>query len=224
MIRICDKEFDASTVVEVYCDNKIPIQPVESGFDVIDHIKKEPLQVVAEVIIFEEGSTQHGSWGCRMIDGRMVCEESVRVAPNIGTYKYLVELRDKRKIFLLDASDYSREASMIYPDMAIAHLGQFVLRGGVYRCEITFVQITKHVIVTETLHIYDTDGEIRWSKEPIEPTNVETATDVDYLEDLPEVPSPHLLIYRTADEMLGHILDWAGDKARAAAYAISHLY
>jgi hypothetical protein len=174
LIRICDKEFDASTVVEVYCDNKIPIQPVESGFDVIDHIKKEPLQVVAEVIIFEEGSIQHGRWECRMIDGRMVCGELVRVAPNIGTYKYLVELRDKRKIFLLDASDYSREASMIYPDMAIAHLGQFVLRGGVYRCEITFVQITKHVIVTETLHIYDIDGEIVWSKEPIEPTNTET--------------------------------------------------
>lgn len=176
--------------MEVYCDNKIPIQPVESGFDVIDHIKKEPLQVVAEVIIFEEGSTQHGSWECRMIDGRMVCEEPVRVAPNIGTYKYLVELRDKRKIFLLDASDYSREASMIYPDMAIAHLGQFVLRGGVYRCEITFVQITKHVIVTETLHIYDTDGEIRWSKEPIEPTNTETAIveALDMSTQLPGIP------------------------------------
>lgn len=183
MIKICEKQYDASTVVQVVHENIVPIQPVESGFDVQDSIRKDPLQIVVEVIIFEEGGTLHGQWGCERIDGRMVCDELTGVAPDVGTYKYLVELRDNREIFLLDCSDYARDAAMIYPDMAITQIGHRVQRGGTYRCVVMFTQITKHFIATTDLYVqeYDIDGEphIRWSKEPFDPSNIEDSDAVD---------------------------------------------
>ena len=194
MIRIAEKMYEASTFVQTVHINTTPAQPVEEGFDASDHIKKEPVVVTAEVIIFEEGDVLHGQWGCETVNGRLTCTEMVGVAPDVGTYEYLVELRDNREIFILDGSDYARDAKMIYPDMTIAKIEQIVLFGGTYKCEVIFVQITKHVIETTELHIqeYDIDGEphIRWSKTPFEPSNVETAEPeiLDMSKQLPGVP------------------------------------
>lgn len=182
MIKIGNKKFAADQVIEISRDNDVPIQPVESGFDVQDHIKLNPLQVRIEVIIFDEETTLHGQWECERVNGRTVCTEKTGVSTYTGTYEYLMDLRDNRELVLVDCSNYARSAPMIYSDMAITHLGQLAQRGGIFYCSVMFTQITKTEIVSIPLYIQETtvdvDGEevetILWSKEPLEPTNVET--------------------------------------------------
>ena len=182
MIKIGKKQFNADQAIEIARDNEVPIQPVEKGFSVQDHIKISPLQVRVEVIIFDEEITLHGQWQCKRVNGKMECTEKTGVSERTGTYEYLMDLRDNRELVLVDCSEYARTAPMIYPDMAITRLGQLVKRGEIFYCTIVFTQITKTDIVSVPLYIQETtvdvDGEtvetILWSKEPIEPVNVET--------------------------------------------------
>lgn len=215
MIKINEKKYSASQVVDVHSNNEIPIQPVESGFDVQDHIRKEPLQVKVELLIFDDEVTLHGQWGCSRVDGHIECDELTGPAPDTGTYKYLMELRDNREVFLLDCSDYARQASMIYPDMAITHLGQLVQRGATYYCTVLFVQITRQVIVTEKLYIQETDTKnIRWSKEPIPPTTTESLTTVDETEDQPVIRRPPIEAMPSSIKpggLVNNILEWCAN-------------
>ena len=182
MIKIGSKKYSADQVIEVVRENAVPIQPVESGFDVQDHITKHPLQVRTELIIFDEEITLHGQWECERVNGRTVCTEKTGVSEYTGTYEYLMDLRDNRELVLVDCSNYARAAPMIYPDMAITHLGQLAQRGGIFYCSVLFTQITKTEIISIPLYIQETtvdiDGEevetILWSKEPFEPASVET--------------------------------------------------
>ena len=182
LIKIGNKQYNADQVIEISRENSVPIQPVESGYDVQDHIKLNPLQVRIEVIIFDDEITLHGQWTCKRVNGSMECTEKTGVSEYTGTYEYLMDLRDNRELVLVDCSNYARTAPMIYPDMAITHLGQLAQRGGIFYCSVLFTQITKTEIVSVPLYIQETtvdvDGDdvetILWSKEPFEPTSVET--------------------------------------------------
>jgi len=182
MIKIGSKKYAADQVIEVNRENEVPVQPVERGFDVQDHIKINPLQVRIEVIIFDEEITLHGQWECKRVGGKTECTEKTGVSERTGTYEYLMDLRDNRELVMVDCSNYARTAPMIYPDMAITHLGQLAQRGGIFYCSVLFTQITKTMIASVPLYIQETtvdvDGEtvetVLWSKEPFEPTSVET--------------------------------------------------
>lgn len=216
MIKIGTKKYSADQVIEVSRENTVPIQPVESGFFVQDHIKLVPLQVRIEVIIFDEEITLHGQWDCERIGGKMVCTEKTGVSERTGTYEYLMNLRDNRELVMVDCSDYARTAPMIYPDMAITHLGQLVQRGGIFYCSILFTQITKTDIVSVSLYVQessiDVDGEIvetiLWSKEPIEPVNVESLSTVDESVDMPFIGIPPIDILLSAGDIITDIFEW----------------
>lgn len=228
MIKIGDKSFLADQVIEISRENTVPIQPVETGFDVQDHIKLNPLQVRIEVIIFDDGVSSSppsggttrvfdestGEWR-QIYDGSTV---DTSVDPSTGTYEHLMNLRDNRELVMVDCSNYARTAPMIYPDMAITHLGQLAQRGGIFYCSVLFTQITKTDVVSVPLYIQETtvdvDGvetyTILWSKEDLEPSSIESLARVAISEN---PPSCHAIAPDgqkvTSNNMLEDMWNWA---------------
>lgn len=215
MIKIGDKKFAADQAIEIVRDNTVPIQPVECGFDVQDHISINPLQVRIELIIFEEGTIQHGQWDCERVDGLMVCEEITAVDKYTGTYEYLMDLRNDRELVLVDCSNYARAAPMIYPDMAITHLGKLAQRGDIFYCSVMFTQITKVDVVSVDLYIQEVtiDGveTVLWSKTPFEPSNTESLSVLDETEDNPaprRIPIEAMPSSIKPGGLVNNIIDW----------------
>lgn len=177
MILIDGKEYLAEQAIEVTRKNTVPVQRVESGFDVQDHVTASPLQLKVVLILFDE----HGDYNR--------CHET--------SYKYLKDIYDSKSLINVDCSDYVGKScsgittSMIYDNMVITHLGQVVQRGNVYLCTVLFTQITKTAIATDTLYIQEDEevvdpvtGEItksptiRWSKEPLPSKSVESLSHI----------------------------------------------
>ena len=215
MIKIGSKKYSADQVIEVNRENEVPVQPVESGFDVQDHIKTLPLQVRIEVIIFDEEITLHGQWECKLVGGKMECTEKTGVSERTGTYEYLMDLRDNRELVMVDCSNYARTAPMIYPDMAITHLGKLAQRGEIFYCSVLFTQITKVDVVSVDLYIQETtiDGveTVLWSKDPFEPTNTESLSAVSEDEDKPaarRAPIEAMPSSIKPGGLINNILDW----------------
>lgn len=215
MIKIGEKKYAADQAIEIVRDNTVPIQPVERGFDVQDHISINPLQVRIELIIFEQESVLHGQWECESVAGRMVCEEMTAVDRYTGTYEYLMDLRNNRELVMVDCSNYARAAPMIYPDMAITHLGKLAQRGEIFYCSVLFTQITKVDVVSVDLYVQETtiDGveTVLWSKNPFEPTNTESLSALDESEDNPaprRAPIEAMPSSIKPGGLVNNIIDW----------------
>lgn len=184
MIKIGNKVYRAEQAIEIHYQNTVPTQPVEEGFDVQDHIRKEPIQVRVDVIIFDDDA----EWDSRLQEWRdggksaAGARELMSTPRYDSTYQYLIDMRNSGEVFLLDCSEYARQTPMIYPNMVISSTSQLVQHGEIYRCTVLFTQITKNVVATEKLFVHevDTAGDptILWNKEPFEPVNTEVLTPV----------------------------------------------
>ena len=211
MILIDGKEYLAEQAIEVTRKNTVPVQRVERGFDVQDHVTASPLQLKLVLILFDKDGDYDR------------CHET--------SYEYLRSIHDKKSLVTVDCSDYAGKScsgittSMIYDDMVITHLGQVVQRGNVYLCTVLFTQVTKTAIATDTLYIQEvekvvdpvtgnitTPTSVRWSKTPIEPSNINELTNVDETEPM---PSCHALSPAgenvTSKSMIDDILNWGAN-------------
>jgi len=210
LIKIDKKQYMAEQVIEVARSNTIPMQRVEEGFSVQDHIGASPLVLKVVLILFDidtrnplHSQSNPGSWVMKK-GGDVVWEE--RYDKYRGdTYEHLKDIYESKRLVQVNCSGHAKDMRnkvamhntlMIYEDMAIASLGQAVQRGDTYLCDVTFIQITKTSIASRQLYVQEVaevlkDGElvseatIRWSEEPFPPSNTETTTPVDETEDQP---------------------------------------
>lgn len=191
MIKIGDEIYYAEQVVMVQRENEIPVQPVEVGFDVQDHIRNSPLQARIELVIFNSS---------RLLNARKVSTITRTFAHGdySGTFQYLQDLHNSGEMVMLDCSAHQGNSSMIYPNMVVTNLGQVVQMGGTYHCTVMFTQITQTKITKTDLYVQDSQqidpvtGEVVqtviWSKDPVEPTTTEELVLLDESEDRPFNP------------------------------------
>lgn len=213
--------------IEVVRDNTVPVQQVEEGFSVQDHIEAQPLKLRISIILFD---SSEGHWISRgdaydrlktIYNNKSLvevdCSEHTEsVAPVGYTYTHDKHLERTTKSY----------TEMIYDNMAMTHLGQVVQHGNVFFCEVRFTQITKSEITTKQLFVQeigevtDDDGNVTqgatvlWSDEPFgEPTEVEVAETVPLGEYMRMSPSERGV--PTVPEMLTDVIKSATDKVGA---------
>ena len=217
MIKIGSRDFLADQVLEVVRQNTVPVQQVEQGFSVQDHIESLPLQLEIQLILFDD------------VDDYVYRGDA---------YEHLKDIYDDKRLVKVDCSEYTDVSEsyqamasvLIYDDMAMTYLGQVVQRGSVYFCTVKFTHITKTEVKSQTLYIqeakFETDedgGEVldengnpietygvRWSKDDFEPTTVATTEAVDGQENPPSCRALSPAGERvTSKNLLEDVWDWA---------------
>jgi len=201
VVKIGGRYFLAAQAIETVRENTVPIQRVESGFDVQDHIQHLPLQLKLQIILFDREVIGNTIWRITRTDGDLeAAPDNLHDEYAEDAYNHLKAIYENKELVEVDCSRYSNKydpfsaktSGMIYELMALTHLGQVVEIGNVYYCDILFTQITKTQIATRMLYVQEMtieDGvevpHLLWSETPFEPTTTEGATVVNESENPP---------------------------------------
>ena len=191
VVKIGGKSFLAAQSIEVVRENTVPMQRVEEGFAVQDHINKLPMQLKLQLILFDRSVIGNTVWRITKTGGDVeatpdntyeeYCEDAYNHLKAIYENKELVEVDCSRYSNKYENAFSSNNAGMIYEYMAMTYLGQTVQIGNTYFCDVMFTQITKTQIATRMLYVKEMtieDGvevpHLLWSETPFEPTTTES--------------------------------------------------